>query len=676
MRPRFDFWVLVSVPVIVWLLTIGSLTERVGAAEVSGLALAFEARTIDAQPVELAPVPLSSKQLTVICFLGTDCPMARVYAPRLSAMARELGPRGVRFIAIDSNQQDSEQELRAYAAEYGLDIPLVKDENNVLADRFGAERTPEVFVLDPQLKVIYRGRIDDQYAPGMARSAPTRRDLRDAVEDYLAGRVVANPLAPAVGCRIGRVKPTPSTAALEGAELVTYSNQVARVLQRNCVECHRAGEIAPFALTDYAEVAGWVDTMLEVIDQGRMPPWHADPAYGSFSNTRHMPAEDIQVLRDWAAAGTPEGDPAQLPPLPELLSGWRLPREPDAVFAMADKPYSIPAEGTVDYQYFVVDPGFTEDKWVSAAEVIPGNRAVVHHTIVYIRPPDGGRFRGVGWLTAYVPGQREVVFPPGSARLIPAGSKLVFQMHYTPNGSEQQDQTQIGMTFIPEQEVTHEVFTVAAIDQEFEIPPGAAAHPVRARLQRLPKHGELLAVAPHMHLRGRSFTLLATRDGQQETLLNVPRYDFNWQHSYEFTRPLPLANVESLEFVATFDNSADNPFNPDPTQFVTWGDQTWEEMAIAFFEVSEPRDAPKDPASSRTDSGAAATDAPELTEQQKAERFADSFLRELDRNGDGRLEPSEAPLAVRRFSFRRFDLDSNGIVTREELIEFARTRGL
>ena len=213
----------------------------------------------------------------------------------------------------------------------------------------------------------------------------------------------------------------------------------------------------------------------------------------------------------------------------------------------------------------------------------------MHHAIVFVRPPDGESFTGIGWLTAYVPGQRATQFPPGFARRIPAGSKFVFQMHYTPNGKAQFDQTKIGLNFIDEASVTHEVFTLAGIDQEFEIPPNVAEHAVDASVSWLPKEGMLLAAMPHMHLRGKSFQV-RTRSGDSESIqLDVPHYDFNWQHTYEWSEPIPLRDIDRLSFTATFDNSVANPFNPNPNEYVMWGDQTWEEMAVAFFEVARPR---------------------------------------------------------------------------------------
>lgn len=629
----------------------------------AGMELGFQARTVTGEQFLLArraTTDSSAPQITVVCFLGAECPMARLYGPRLSQLAAEFRDRGVRVVGINSNSQDSYQDVRSYVEELGISFPFIHDRGNVIADQFGATRTPEAFLLDDQLEIRYHGRIDDQYEPGVNRAAPRRRDLRLAIEELLAGKPVSVSATTAMGCVIGRVRQRKSAPPVSND--ITYSQHVVPVLQRNCVECHRAGDIGPFAMESYGEVAGWADTMLETIENGRMPPWHADPQFGNFANARQMNDEDKQIVRDWVAGGLKEGDPRELPAAVDYVDGWQLERAPDQIVAMRNRPFVVPADGVVEYQYFVADPGFTEDKWISAAQVFPGQRSVVHHAIVFVRPPDGSTFRGIGWLSAYVPGQRMVPLPPGRARKIPAGSKLVFQMHYTPNGQIQEDTTKVGILFAAEQNVTHEVFTLIGINQEFEIPPNSARHIVKAKVPWLPEHAELLAATPHMHYRGKSFRLLSG-DRNPETLLSVPNYDFNWQHTYVFNDPLPLSRLDSLHFEATFDNSEQNPFNPDPKQSVTWGDQTWEEMAVAFFEISEPRRVPGTKAGRSADAPAQDT----AERQQKIDAFVARALRKMDRNQDGQIAKSEAPTVVRHFNFWRFDLNRDEIATKDEL---------
>jgi hypothetical protein len=631
--------------------------------QLPAVAMQREGASSEKRFAEISAKPTNS--FTVVCFLGAECPLARLYGPRLNAMAGEFAERGVRFIGINSNRQDSLDDVRSYISDHEIVFAIGKDYQNIVADQFGARRTPEVFVVDATLTIRYRGRIDNQYEPGISRSSASSQDLRVALEELLAGKPVSQPTSEPTGCLIGRVKTVPNKPNA-GSE-VTFAKQVSRVLNKHCVECHRAGEIAPFALTDYDEVIGWADTMLETIADHRMPPWHASHEHGEFSNARFMPAKDQQILREWVAAGVPFGEPGDLPDLPAFVAGWQLPREPDLVLNMRSRPYTVRATGTVDYQYFVVDPGFKEDKWITAAQVIPGSRSVVHHAICFVRPPDGSRFRGVGWLTAYVPGQRIVALPPGAARLVPAGSKLVFQMHYTPNGTEQQDLTKIGILFGRDEEVTHEIFTLVAIDQEFEIPPHAANHSVTVTVPWLPPTGQLLAIVPHMHVRGKSMQLSSLRGGTEKILLDVPHYDFNWQHSYYLAKPLPLSSIDTIKMTATFDNSSANPSNPDPSQYVTWGDQTWQEMALAFLEVSEPRDAAKRQTRNRP---AANT----VDKKAAVEAFVARFMKRFDLNRDGHVDLDEPPLSFRRFGFERFDKNGDGRLTPAEIRQAARNQ--
>ena len=537
-------------------------------------------------------IRVDPQRLTVVAFLGTECPLARLYGPRLQSLCDRYKDRGVQFLGVVSNVQDSPSEIDDYCKQYGIEFSIAKDADQSIADAFQATRTPEVFVVDRDGAVRYQGRIDDQYEPGVSRAAPTRHDLRDAVEALVGGRPVAVAKTTGVGCLITRLKKTKRTSS--GDADVTFHRDIVPVLNRHCVECHRKGEIGPMELTDYDEVVGWGQMILEVVDQGRMPPWHADPAIGHFVGERRMPKSDRDALAAWVEEGMPEGDAADRPASPTWNSGWHLASDPDFEIEMRGKPFRVPADGVVEYQYFVVDPQWTEDRWIKAAQVIPGDASVVHHTIVFVRPPDGSEFGGIGWLGAYVPGQRSVPLPEGHARLVPAGSKLVFQMHYTPNGRVTEDITRLGVWEADPDEVTHEVFTQMAIDHKFEIPPGAKDFTVEMSVNSFPPSGRMLGITPHMHLRGKSFELEAHyAGGQSEPLLRVPNYDFNWQHWYAFAEPVDLNATRSLRMKVRFDNSAANPFNPDPNEYVSWGDQTWQEMAVAFFDVAIKRGAPR-----------------------------------------------------------------------------------
>ncbi len=620
-----------------------------------------------------------SVKFHVLCFVGTECPLARLYGSRLEKMFVEFAPQGVQFIGINSNIQDSMDELRKYVNEHALTFPVAKDYDRRVALDFGATRTPEVFVIDRSGVIRYRGRIDDQYEPGVKRDRATKHDLRDALQSLVAGEGVVTSSTDAVGCLIALPR------GISAISNVTYCNQIARVFQSHCIECHREGEIGPFSLEQYEDAVGWADMSLEVIDQGRMPPWHASDNHAELANARAMPGEDKELIRQWVESGLAYGNPTELPPSVEYVSGWRLPRMPDQILKMSEIPFEVPAGGTVEYQYYVVDPGFKEDKWVHAAQVIPGNASVVHHCIAFTRPPDGADFRDIGLLAAYVPGQVRRGFPEGFAQRVPAGSRIVFQMHYTPTGKTETDLTRIGLVFSDPDEVTHEVFALGGVEQEFEIPPGASNYQVDGDISWFPRDGMLLSVMPHMHLRGKSYRFEIESDGQTETLLEVPRYDFNWQHNYELSTPLMLEKIDRLGFSAIFDNSDQNPFNPDPTEHVTWGDQTWQEMAVTFISVAIPRDAAQldsDPGDNGGASSASAGDTPsdqqpseiqrhaaskQAARESKAEEFATRYIERFDANGDGYIASHELPHSVRLFAFWSFDHNGDSQISRDEI---------
>jgi len=577
----------------------------------------------------------ADRKLVVVAFLGTECPLAKLYGPRLEQLAKAYESKQVAVIGINANSQDSITELAAYARVHQIGFPLLKDPGNRVADAFDARRTPEVFVLDAGRKVVYHGRIDDQYGVGYTRDEPQRSDLRIALDELLAGKPVSQPETPLAGCYIGRARQP------RGDSEITYSNQIARIFQKRCVECHRPGDIAPFALLNYEEVAGWAETIAEVVREDRMPPWHADPKHGTFAGDRRLTSEEKSQIAAWVKAGAPQGDLRELPPEPKFATAeWQLPREPDMVIAMRDKPYVVKAEGTIGYQFFTVDVGNTEDKWISAVEVRPGNRAVVHHALVFAGGGKDGQIDrdGVrGFFAAYVPGMRAAVYPDGMARKLPVGAKLVFQMHYTPNGSEQLDLTEVGLIFADPKSIQYEVRNTSAVERKIEIPPGDDNYRLDATSPSTSSEARLLAMMPHMHLRGKSFFYEAVYpDGKRETLLNVPRYDFNWQTRYCLAEPRTLPAGTRIHAVAHFDNSEYNLSNPDPTKTVRWGSQTWEEMMIGYVDVALPVD--------RNDAKNVA-----VASQDRAARVArvKQFVERLDSNADGTLTRSEVPELLR-----------------------------
>jgi peroxiredoxin len=517
-------------------------------------------------------------KVVVLAFLGTECPLASLYAPRLGELARAYEKKGVAFFGVDSNQQDAPSALARFAREHDLPFPFLKDVGNELGDRLGVERTPEVFVLDAGRVVRYRGRVDDQFGFGVHRPAATRRDLADALDALLAGRPVATPRTEPVGCRIGRV------AKGRGDAAVTYSKQVARILRDRCVACHREGEIAPFALDTYQQAAGWAGMIDEVVQAGRMPPWHASPTYGSFSNEARLSDDEKRTIAAWVAAGSPEGDPHDLPEPTHYVEGWRIPA-PDLVIPLPEV-VQVPAEGTMPYQNFVIDPKLTKDVWVRASQVRPGNRSVVHHLVVFVLPPGSDDESKIDFLAGYAPGMPPRVLPEGVARLVPAGSRLKFQVHYTPRGIPQTDRSEIGLVFADPKKIRKEMTAVAAINTDLRIPAGASNFAAEAD-HRFDQDTIVYSLLPHMHLRGKSFRFEAVYpDRRREVLLDVPRYEFDWQNVYVLSRPKLMPEGTVLRCLARYDNSADNPSNPDPKRTITWGEQTQDEMLVGYVEVA------------------------------------------------------------------------------------------
>ncbi len=385
---------------------------------------------------------------------------------------------------------------------------------------------------------------------------------------------------------------------------VTFTKDIAPIIYKNCAECHRPGEIAPMSLMTYQEARPWAKSMREQVSQRTMPPWSADPKHGEWANDPRLSQQEIDTIAAWVAAGAPKGDDKDLPPAPKFATGWTI-GEPDVIIEMPEE-YTVPADGTIPYLYYSMPTNFKEDKWIQAMEIRPGNRSVVHHVIAYAQDPsikdtapggEGELRRGRVHLGGITPNKTGVVFSPGTARLIPKGSNIVFQMHYTTNGQVTKDRTKIGFVFAkqPGQKM---VQTGNAANGRFVIPAGADNHEVKASFT-FKEDVEISSFMPHMHVRGKAFTYTAVYpDGRSEILLNVPKYDFNWQLTYIPKGRLVLPKGTRLDCVAYFDNSTKNKYNPDPSKEVRWGDQTWEEMMIGWYTYSVIKPQPQATSSS------------------------------------------------------------------------------
>ena len=422
---------------------------------------------------------------------------------------------------------------------------------------------------------------------------------------------------------VGGSAPAAQYAAKSAKDVPTFTKDVAPILYQNCVSCHRPGEIGPMSLLTYKEARPWAKSIRDEVADGTMPPWHADPKHGKFANDRSLSAEQKDILARWANGGAPEGDPKDLPAVPALTDGWQL-GEPDAVFQLPVE-YKVPADGFVEYEYFEIPSHFTEDKWMQALEVRPGNRAVVHHVIISVRPPKperrpggfrlapgmdlppgqtgGGpepadapkRARGVSLfpppqrggagIGGFAPGTTTLKFEPGSAMLIRAGSTFIVQMHYTTNGTPQNDRTKFGLILAKEAPKV-EMRMATLVNGKLHIPAGDPDYSIAAEMTTV-NDVTLRSLLPHTHLRGKSWEYTATYpDGRSEVILSVPKYDFNWQTNYVFAQPIKLPKGTKIRAVAHYDNSPANKANPDPKADVKWGDQTWEEMMFTSLVFS------------------------------------------------------------------------------------------
>jgi len=517
---------------------------------------------------------LGATQATVLFFATVECPIVQRYLPGLGELARDYEARGVVVLVVNVGDGDALVDAAGQVASVAPAAVFGKDFDLSLARACGVDRTATAVVLDRERRLVYRGRVDDQFAYAGARAEPTRRDLREALDDVLADRAVRVPETEISGCRL-----TPPVAADAGAP-TTFARDIAPILQRHCQDCHRPGGEAPFPLLDEAQTRKHAAMVAEVVEQGRMPPWYGSGRFGTFVNHRGLSAAERAAVVRWVAGGMPSGDAAELPPPRPLPTGaWRI-GEPDLVVEIK-APIRLPADGIVPYKYFVLPYRFDRDTWVEAIEIRSTNGRSLHHCNL-ARVKFGERFTQDGFITGYVPGGDPLVLDPGTAVRIPAGSALALQAHYVTTGEPELDRLQVGFRF-PRVVVQKEMQVTIVANLRFEIPPGARAHPVRAA-RKLPADAEGIGMFVHMHLRGRDMLVTTvTPDGDEQRQLVVPNYNFDWQQSYRWPRgAMTFARGTRFEALAHYDNSAWNPFNPDPEQAVRFGLETADEMMYLF----------------------------------------------------------------------------------------------
>jgi len=540
-----------------------------------------ELQTLDGKPAHWTE--FAGPNGTVIAVITPSCPVSQKYLPALARLEKEYAARGVKFLGLSAPGEEAAALKGA-----GLAGPVLLDPHGDWLRAAGATRSTDVFVIDLARTLVYRGAIDDQYGLGYSLDAPRERFLAPALEALLAGHRPAVSATEAPGCELE----IPSAPAVTAAPSTpTWHGRISRIVQAHCAACHRTGGVAPFPFETYAQVLKKAGTIQRVVKDGVMPPWLAPaPAPGHHTlwlNDASLTPEDKSDLLAWLANGRPEGDPNEAARPEVWRDGWSI-GEPDLIVQLP-KPIDIKAEGTMPYQSIMVDSGLTENKWVTAWEVRPTAPAHVHHALVYIYDPAEWNIPGTeerkGHLADYTPGSSYSMYPEGYAKALPKAAKFRFEIHYTPNGKPAQDQMMLGLRFAS-RPPAHVVEIAGVANVALQIPPGVSFHPIGAAFQ-MPDDARLISLTPHMHVRGKAmrFEVIAP-DGQIRTLLDLPRYDFNWQIPTQYAEPPFVKKGSLIRVTGWFDNSVENKANPNPNATVRWGSQTDDEMMIGYVEFT------------------------------------------------------------------------------------------
>ena len=547
------------------------------------------------------------RRVRVLVFLGSECPVSQASIPALNRLAEEFAGTGgrVEMFGVWSDVTVTRAEAAKHFAEWKVMFPVLHDSARLLARELRPTHVPEAFVLGADGQLIYRGAIDNSFETiGRRRAQVDKHFLADVIRAALANQPAPVAFTKAVGCYF---EPEPKRG--DRAASVTYTRDIAPVVFARCLNCHRDGQSAPFSLMNYAQTAKRAKQLARVTDERVMPPWIPSGDHERFVGERWLTEREIALFREWAAAGAPEGNSADLPPVPKFAAGWRL-GQPDLIVKMAE-PFTVRADGADILQNFVIPIPTTQDKLVAAIEFHPGNARVVHHAVLFLddkgvarkldsATPEPGyeNFGGPGFLPSGALGGWSVGntarrLPGGMGRYLKKGSDLVVQMHYHPTGKVETDQSELGIYFVDKpvaeslKEPAKLVGSLWMANYEMDIPAGEAAYR-RTTRYTLPRDIILVGVVPHMHLLGRTMNVTATTpDGKTQTLIEVPRWNYNWQDEYYYERPFKLPAGTRLDIEAVFDNSAGNPSNPSsPPRRVTWGDGTLNEMLYCFFLIT------------------------------------------------------------------------------------------
>jgi hypothetical protein len=519
----------------------------------------------------------------VIMIQGNGCPIVRNAWSDFKLIRDEFEGQGIPFYMLNANKQDTRARIASEADEFGYDLPILNDDTQLIAESLNVTRTAEVIVVSPEdWSVLYRGPVNDRLSYGQQKNDASAHYLKDALTAAMNGERVEVPVRKAKGCLVN----LPETKKRTQHTQISYSETIAPMLVENCAECHQEGGIGPWAMTGYDMIEGFAPMIREVVRTKRMPPWSADPEVGKFHNGRHLTLDQQRTLVHWIEAGAPRGEgPDPLATRKNDAAVWPL-GEPDLIIEAPA--FAVPASGVIDYQFPTALNPLDRDVWVKAVTVVPGDKTVVHHALVgsseQVTPAGKGDGDDVfeNYLIGFVPGAESYIYPEGTGVQVKAGGEFRFQMHYTPSGKETTDRTRLGLYFHDEPP-KHRLRQQVAINFRLGIPANSVDHQEQAYFE-FDHKATLYMLFPHAHYRGKASEFAVVYpDGREEKILSVPKYDFNWQHSYNLAEPLTVPAGSRLIHRTQYDNTARNLYNPDPDRAVPWGLQSADEMLYGSF---------------------------------------------------------------------------------------------
>ncbi len=597
----------------------------------------------------------SDADAVVIMVQGNGCPAVRSAVGDYRAVIDAYADANVRFLMLNSNLEDTRESIAAEAEALGITVPILEDNTQIIGESLGLERTAEVIVLDTATwEIAYRGPINNRLGDEVQQAQASEHHLRDALDAVLTDTAVS------VTRLQGAGTPIDFPQKARDHSTISYTDTIAPLLKENCAHCHVEGGIGPWAMTSYTMIRGFAPMIREVVRTRRMPPWQADPHVGEWQGDRSLSAEDTRTLVHWIEAGAPRGDgPDPLESVVPLASEWPL-GEPDLIVDIPG--YEVPASGVVDYQFPYVKNELEHGVWITAATVLPGDRSVVHHVLAGSvegdEPPSDEDGVMDNYIIGYAPGIESYIMPEGTGVYVGPGGYYTFQLHYTPTGKATVDHSKMGLYLTdtpPENFLRHQVVVSPAI----EIPPNTPDHEDSAYYE-FDKDAIIHTLFPHSHYRGKSSVFeVQYPDGTLETVLSVPHYDFNWQRGYDPVEPIEVPAGAWLIHRTVYDNSAQNPANPDPERTVGWGLQSWDEMLYGAFSYSWRDETTAEPMHDPLLAG--------MTQ----------YVGFLDKNMDGKVSWREMPQRMKKQlvqGFKAVDTNGDGGLDIQEFVALQKNR--